>query len=52
MRTTWAADHYEAEAKEVRRALGDPGRRRGRRAALRGAAAALFDAIRETPRRS
>jgi general secretion pathway protein L len=31
IRTTWAADHYEAEAKEVRRALGTPGARGSRR---------------------
>jgi general secretion pathway protein L len=50
IRTTWAADHYEAEAKEVRRALGAPGTQARPAGASYGvAAAALFDAIRETP---
>lgn len=50
MRTTWAADRYEAEAKEMRRTLGAP----GAPAAAGGAgyslvAAALFDALQEMP---
>jgi general secretion pathway protein L len=50
IRTTWAADHYEAEAKEVRRALGTPGTQARPAAGSYGVtAAALFDAIQETP---
>jgi general secretion pathway protein L len=50
MRTTWAADRYEAEAKEVRRALGSPsGPARPAGAGYGVLAAALFDALRETP---
>jgi general secretion pathway protein L len=50
MRTTWAADLYEAEAKEVRRALGRPGApARPPTASYGTVAAALFDALQETP---
>lgn len=50
VRTTWAADRYEAEAAEARRALGAPGGpARPARASYSLVAAALFDAVRETP---
>lgn len=49
MRTTWAADRYEAEAKEVRRALGAPGQARPVAAGYGALAAPLFDALRDAP---
>jgi general secretion pathway protein L len=50
VRTTWAADQFEAEAKEVRRALGtQSGQGRPASASYGVTAAALFDAVRETP---
>jgi general secretion pathway protein L len=48
MRTTWAADRFEAEAKEVRRALGAPGAPARAGAGSYGVVAgALFEGLRE-----
>jgi general secretion pathway protein L len=47
LRTTFAADRYEAEAAEARRALGGPRQRAG--TAFTPVAAALFGAIGDTP---
>ncbi len=50
MRTTWAADRFEAEAREVRRALGAPGAPARPGAGSYGLVAApLFEALREMP---
>jgi general secretion pathway protein L len=50
MRTTWAADRFEAEAKEMRRALGTPGAPARPGAGSYGlVAAALFDGLRDMP---
>ncbi len=48
MRTTWAADRYEAEAKEVRRTAGAPGAQ-ARPASYGLVASALFGALQEMP---
>lgn len=50
VRTTFAADRYEAEAKEVRAAIGRGGpQARPARVGYGTVAAAVFDAVRETP---
>ena len=50
VRTMWAADRIEADAAEVRRALGAPGAQpAAARASYAITAGALFDAVRDTP---
>jgi general secretion pathway protein L len=49
VRTMWAADRIEAEAKEVRRGLGAPGTQPAARDSYALTAGALFEAVRETP---